>query len=201
MLNMSNSTDAAQITPHHNATDATTPRITMETPSSSPSLENDTEDKPADANGDAADMRNRLLSDFCRLIDSDPTTVDNWLRDQAPANVVRRLAAMTGDHDRALIVPPASTSTVPHNGSPKRAPSVTSELFQQWLYSSSSATASPRLVIEMAFGYAIHIGIEGFQFTTALLFFRHAVLQTPIRIPDRRSSAVRRVRNAATWPH
>lgn len=108
-------------------------------------LDVNADDKLPDA-PDADDLHNRLLTDFCQLINTDPGAVDNWLRDHAPADVVRRLAQMTGDHDRPMAVAQSTSATLPHNGSPKRTASVTSELFQQWLNPSSSAAASPRRV-------------------------------------------------------
>lgn len=90
----------------------------------------------------------RLLADFGRLVEHDPDAVDTWLRDHAPLDVVRRLCSVTSELRPTL--PPACGVA-----SPKRAASVTSELFQQWL--SSSAAASPMMVSELM----LHCSVRG----------------------------------------
>lgn len=102
-------------------------------------------------NGCDDEGNRKLLSDFGRLIESNPALVDKWLREQATDEVVQRLQRVVIGADvadeadsRFTLTADVALRTATSEASPKRAASVTSDLFQQWL--ASSATASPLMV-------------------------------------------------------
>lgn len=66
-----------------------------------------------------------------QLFDGQSDAIEKWLREKAPPDIVRRMHRVTDEVRRMT--------------SPKRTASVTSELFQQWMASSSSST-SPMMV-------------------------------------------------------
>lgn len=71
-----------------------------------------------------------------QLFDGQTDAIEKWLREKAPPDIVRRMHRVTDEVRRMT--------------SPKRTASVTSDLFQQWMASSSSS-ASPMMVSQVVY--------------------------------------------------
>lgn len=85
-----------------------------------------------------------------QLFDGQTDAIEKWLREKAPPDIVRRMHRVT-DEVRRLT-------------SPKRTASVTSDLFQQWMASSSSST-SPMMVSLISKMYYVFIVLNEHSFS------------------------------------
>lgn len=89
---------------------------------------------PCNSSDESTDDGDSVSDPIGQLFDTQADAIEKWLREKAPPDILRRMHRITEEaRSKSQLM------------SPKRTSSVTSDLFQQWMASSSSST-SPMMV-------------------------------------------------------